>query len=835
MPTLKMINQFNLKALIVILFIFLASASQSQTANLENDTISENSWGNQHADSIKALAEKEYKTSSSNYLDHKTILDQSNQFNALFIEIQTVKNFLKKGFEYKKVMELIDNVRKWKEIAIDGVITNKDHIQTNRNLSATFILLKDMVSRIETWELSINKYHNTLSIYQHKLDSLAKDSILYQVPKDTILINDYYKKLLSLKAKLDPVNVSIKASLDSIQKIELKVTSLKTSLESDIAETVNMRKKYDEDIKFDEAEIIKNTKSKHQNFSEIKQYSLDKAELLIVFYIANHLYKIALMFLLIIGMAFYLRLLARRSKNANIYDKLKERTPVLTNPIASSILITITLFQFFLPLPPFILTSILWVISALALTFILWKFVSRYWFYAGSIYLLLAIISMYHNFILIQSVAEYHLIFLMSIIGIIVGAYFIKSKRRKELNHKIFIVLVIITSVYEIGAAIMNVSGNYNYSKGFMTNGYFVFLVAFMLYWTIILTRDILSISRFFHRVALDDRQQIPMEKINRRLSFYLYLLLATACFILISRITYTYQDIFGPLSEAFKETRTIGKFEFTLQSVFIFFLVIFLSGMISKVISFLTADAESFNKTGSGPGSWLLLVRIAIITAGVLIAFVSAGIPMDRFAVIIGALGVGIGFGMQALVNNLISGLIIAFEKPINVGDIVEISGQVGTMRSIGIRSSVVSTWDGADVIIPNGDLLNQHLINWTMGNTKRRFEIPVSVAYGTDLDLVKNLLLELMLKDDRILKYPEPFVWVTTFNNSSIDFVLKFWVGHFSIGFQMKSDLMVAIDELFKANHIVIPFPQQDVYFHASDELPKVNLENDELKNGI
>jgi len=835
MPTLKMINQFNLKALIVILFIFLASASQSQTANLENDTISENPWGNQHADSIKALAEKEYKTSSSNYLDHKTILDQSNQFNALFIEIQTVKNFLKKGFEYKKVMELIDNVRKWKEIAIDGVITNKDHIQTNRNLSATFILLKDMVSRIETWELSINKYHNTLSIYQHKLDSLAKDSILYQVPKDTILINDYYKKLLSLKAKLDPVNVSIKASLDSIQKIELKVTSLKTSLESDIAETVNMRKKYDEDIKFDEAEIIKKTKSRHQNFSEIKQYSQDKAELLIVFYIANHLNKIALMFLSIIGMAFYLRLLARRSKNANIYDKLKEQTPVLTNPIASSILITITLFQFFLPLPPFILTSILWVISALALTFILWHFVSRYWFYAGSIYLLLAIISMYHNFILIQSVAEYHLIFLMSIIGIIVGAYFIKSKRRKELNHKIFIVLVIITSVYEIGAAIMNVSGNYNYSKGFMTNGYFVFLVAFMLYWTIILTRDILNISRFFHRVALDDRQQLPMEKINRKLSIYLYLLLAIACFVLISRITYTYQDIFGPLSDAFKETRTIGKFEFTFQSVFIFFLVILLSGMISKVISFLTADADSFTKSGTGPGSWLLLVRIAIITAGILIAFISAGIPMDRFAVIIGALGVGIGFGMQALVNNLISGLIIAFEKPINVGDIVEISGQIGTMRSIGIRSSVVSTWEGADVIIPNGDLLSQHLINWTMGNTKRRFEIPVSVAYGTDLELTKKLLLELMLKDERILKYPEPFVWVTTFNNSSIDFVLKFWVGHFSIGFQMKSDLMVAIDELFKANHIVIPFPQQDVYFHTSETLPKENLEKDELKEEI
>lgn len=107
-----------------------------------------------------------------------------------------------------------------------------------------------------------------------------------------------------------------------------------------------------------------------------------------------------------------------------------------------------------------------------------------------------------------------------------------------------------------------------------------------------------------------------------------------------------------------------------------------------------------------------MLLVRITIITVGVLLAFVSAGIPMDRFAIILGALSVGIGFGLQTLINNLVSGVIIAFEKPINVGDIVEITGQTGRMKSIGIRSSVVTTWDGADVIIPNGDLLNQHLL---------------------------------------------------------------------------------------------------------------------------
>lgn len=372
-------------------------------------------------------------------------------------------------------------------------------------------------------------------------------------------------------------------------------------------------------------------------------------------------------------------------------------------------------------------------------------------------------------------------------------------------------------------------TGNYNYAKNYMTNGYFVMIVAFMIYFTVRFIRDILGISNIFHQIADNDRQKISLDKINSKIPGYLFLVIYVSLFILIARSGYTYQTMFGPVSDAFKETRTIGKFEFTFESVFIFFLVIFLSGIISKVVSFLAADASPIVGTINKKrlGSWLLLVRIAIITSGVLLAFVSAGIPMDRFAVIIGALGVGIGFGMQTLVNNLVSGLIIAFEKPINVGDIVEISGQVGTMRSIGIRSSVVTTWEGADVIIPNGDLLNQHLINWTMGNTKRRFEISVGVAYGTDLDKTKQLLLELMINDDRILKYPEPFVWVMTFNNSSIDFVMKFWVAHFSIGYDMRSDLILAINKLFKEHNIVIPFPQQDIHFHPSELSARFNPE--------
>ena len=207
------------------------------------------------------------------------------------------------------------------------------------------------------------------------------------------------------------------------------------------------------------------------------------------------------------------------------------------------------------------------------------------------------------------------------------------------------------------------------------------------------------------------------------------------------------------------EKERTIGESTFTIQSVFVFFLILFLSGIVSNIVTFFASSEKGVVTSRgkkAGIGSWLLLIRISIITIGVLLAFAAAGIPMDRLAIILGALSVGIGFGLQSLINNLVSGLILAFEKPINVGDVVEFGGQSGTMKSIGFRSSIITTWEGADVIIPNGNLLNEQMINWTRGNSNRRVEIVTGVAYGTDLEKTKKLLLDLLADDKRIMLSP-------------------------------------------------------------------------------
>ena len=162
-------------------------------------------------------------------------------------------------------------------------------------------------------------------------------------------------------------------------------------------------------------------------------------------------------------------------------------------------------------------------------------------------------------------------------------------------------------------------------------------------------------------------------------------------------------------------------------------------------------------------------------------------------------------------------SGLILSFEKPVNVGDIVEISGKGGVMKSIGFRSSILTTVDGAEVIIPNGDLLNEHLVNWTLNDSTRRISLIIGVAYETDLRKVKDILIDIVKQDKRILTIPPPVVLAKEFNSSSIDFELSFWAKNLSEWPAIKSDTIMAINDAFKLNDISIPFPQQEVRIHT------------------
>jgi len=229
-------------------------------------------------------------------------------------------------------------------------------------------------------------------------------------------------------------------------------------------------------------------------------------------------------------------------------------------------------------------------------------------------------------------------------------------------------------------------------------------------------------------------------------------------------------------------------------------------------------------------------LLHYALFTVGFLIAVSMAGLNLKEFTIVAGALGVGIGFGLQNIVNNFVSGLILLFERPIKVGDTINIDDQWGTINKIGLRSTVVETLDRSEIIVPNSDLVSQKVTNWTLSNSISRVILKVGVAYGSNLTRVLSILDTVGKEHPEVLSEPAPNAIFTGFGDSSIDFELRVWVNDISIRLKVKSELGQAIDAHFREAGISIPFPQRDLHLRsiesnlqASFGVPRGNLPTD------
>ena len=208
-------------------------------------------------------------------------------------------------------------------------------------------------------------------------------------------------------------------------------------------------------------------------------------------------------------------------------------------------------------------------------------------------------------------------------------------------------------------------------------------------------------------------------------------------------------------------------------------------------------------------------IIRYLILILGFIIVLQTAGIDLSTLAILAGALGVGIGFGLQNITNNFVSGIVILFERPIKVGDRIEVGDIAGDVVKISMRSTTILTNDNISVIVPNSEFISSTIINWSHNDRNVRFNIPIGVSYGSDPEKVKSLLLNIAEGEKTVLKNPIPDVIFDEFADSSLNFTLRVWTQkHITTPQVLKSKLYFQIFKVFKENGIEIPFPQRDVH---------------------
>lgn len=277
------------------------------------------------------------------------------------------------------------------------------------------------------------------------------------------------------------------------------------------------------------------------------------------------------------------------------------------------------------------------------------------------------------------------------------------------------------------------------------------------------------------------------------------------------------------------------GKSTFTLSTILYLVISIFLLFFLSSKLRKFLADRilAKYNVDIGIRQAISTILRYVIVTVGMIVIIQTAGIDMSFVTVLAGALGVGIGFGLQNITNNFVSGIVILVERPVKVGDRIEVMTHssekvAGDVISISARATTILTNDNISIIVPNSNLITSAVINWSYNDKRVRFNFLVPVHYNEDPELVKKILLEVARENDGVLKTPIPDVLLDEFADSSINYILRVWTSRYTQKpGVLRSQLYYAIVKKFREHNITIPYHQLDLYLK---EVPEGRIKGNE-----
>ncbi len=546
-------------------------------------------------------------------------------------------------------------------------------------------------------------------------------------------------------------------------------------------------------------------------------------------YFAGHTERFAvhgLIFVLISGGLFWAR--GRVRPYVKKEPQLEPAAQIFELPIVTGLIISVILSGRIYPESLRVLSALLWAAVLVPVVILLRRLVDKPLFIILNSLVVLFFVDRLRELLTTQPFTA-RVIFLAEMLGAILFlVWFLKTKRLERKvearHHSVFrsIRRVIPFVVIFFGAAFLAnavgfVSLSYVLGNGVLSAAY----LALVIYTAVQIVRSLLvfalRVTPLVNLQAVRSHRPIVRDKLLRFVNW-----LAVILWILGVLNLFSVRDaVFGYIRSILSYSVGYGSISISLGDVLLFVATVWVTILISRFLRFILEE-DVYPRVDLGTGvSYAVstVLHYVILFAGFILAIAALGADFSKFAIIAGAVGIGIGFGLQTIINNFVSGLILLFERPVKVNDTVQIGEHVGSLKEIGLRASVVRKIDGSDVIVPNSQLISEEVINWTMSDEKRRIDIPVGVAYGTDPRSVIDLLTGLTERYPEILVEPAPKTLFLGMGESSLDFELRVWTGSSDGWVGLRSDLVTDVYIALTEANIEIPFPQRDLNLRTID----------------
>jgi small-conductance mechanosensitive channel len=668
-----------------------------------------------------------------------------------------------------------------------------------RSINSGIVLLNEIAGQLALHQRSLSDYSSQLSQSNQKVKKIVSDPTLKMQLSDSIL-SEQLGDLLTEGKALDSLQGQVLGRVNLL----LNHVSIDLLQANDIISDMgylSTEKKIQ--MWHQEESPLFNTTPGHysQGLADVFGKSLLRSGAIIVTYLSVKWKILSITVLLFIF--FFVLTASNLSRVKNATDSMASLLPVhfiKRSLVACTLFAFLTCAPFFFANPPMSYLHLVELLRLLLFGFIIWPFLAkktRLWFFLiGIAWILFAS----DDILLDSAFGERWFLFLtaLSLIFICIqklrsrGPLFVSVKEPPAIKPVLSISLT-----FAVLSIIFNLTGRLSLAKiaGITAIQTIALALTLWLFFNIVLEAVYLQFKAFTRRRLSG---MFDFEHLQDKSQGLIWVLGIAAWTLSIAHNLTVYDELIDLLKNFINAKRTIGSIVFSFRSIAVFVLIVWISLIFSRFVNFFFgSDNITDIKKKGRIGSLMLIIRLVIWITGFLVGVSAAGIPLDKLSLMIGALGVGIGFGLQNIVNNLVSGIILAFERPIQVGDSIEVGNKAGIVQEIGVRSSKIENAEGAAIIIPNGDLLSQQLVNWTMHDASRRVDFMLTVPMSSDIEKIKSIIVSELSKNENVLKNPSVEVNIQDFAPSAIQLKIMWWVPDLHKAGSVRSGVMQDVYE--------------------------------------
>lgn len=767
------------------------------------------------------------KNDSTEHVSFIALSDITFQYDALLNSLEEIqksaqipKSIIKIDSNYQDFSLMIDSLSE--TLLIDSNKTNRTRIES---------LIKEWGSykqKVFNWQTEIADHNREVESFKDSI--IAKENLWEESLKAAMLKKAPEEILNRINAAIDST-ISTKNRLLRIDKnlilAQDKLIGTQTKIDNVLDYLAEQDSKYRGNIFFRESDPIwkwKPGEHSENYWKSISDNFADQKRTLILF-IDEYSWQFVFHFLVFLGLIWFLFFLKKRYANADFPGedmRIKLAKITIQYAATSAVILGFMISIYYYRSAPAVVFSLLTIMVAIPVINLFPKFVkikSRTF-----LYLVFAVFLLQktQDLIIVDHLLNRITELLKAGILIYVMSFALRNQNTKQegLGNRhwksivkylgpIFLIIAIISifanliGAYQLSELL--VSGVVNAST---------YAIIFMVYGVILASVFIVLLrSKYATSLQKFTKDNAKFEKRITGL-IYLYML------FLWMRSTLVGFKILNPIIKIYEDFVSlfwiICGVKISVGGILSFLVILMVTFLLARLIREIVNDnVIPVKPSGRGlPNAFSMVIRYMIVTLGVYVALSAAGINLSEFGLIAGALGVGLGFGLQDILHNLVSGLIVSFERPIHVGDTIQVGDLQGVVSDIGVRSSKIRTFDGSEVILPNGDLLSKQVINWTLTDQKRRLEIKIKTSFDANPREVIELLKKEVISHKNVLSEPNPLVLFEGYGESALHFRVLFWV-YYNVGLSTKSDVALSIYDKLKEKNIEAPIPQQRLLY--------------------